>query len=503
MSTSKKIISLDFSSKNIKVGLVTDQLKLIATSFQPYTLINEDVDGFAKRFSIEEIWDKILLGMKTVLSSSKTDSKELMGISSCAQRMAVVFLDKDGNELYGGPNIDIRGIDSAYLIEDEFTEEELFNITGHLPSILFCLARLLWFKEEEEETYGKINKILMLDDSIIYRLTGTFCTDKTSASESQLFDVQKGEWSSEIIEAFKFENEWFPPIMDSGTIVGELKEEISKKIGLERNHLPVIKSGGDTQATLLGMGAIEEGNIGLSLGTTAPLHLVVDKPILDAECNHWLMHHSIKNKWIIEANAGNTGTVYDWYKDCFLRELTNDPDALIETHLRTMDLTDDSTFAFLGPELMRIKDQTSIKRGVFLFQAPVMVAETFTKLPNFTKAVMDNIGFGILESHQALKKFSSAKIETFCAGGLSHSTEFCKLLANILNTELKVPKIRDSAFIGTAINTLVALDRYKNEREVVDKLIEHERFPINLELADKYQTIYKEWKRLNEKISEF
>ena len=72
--------------------------------------------------------------------------------------MASVFLDKKGQVIYGGPNIDIRGIDSAYLIENEFIERDLFDITGHCPSFLFCLARLLWFREEEEEIYNKISK---------------------------------------------------------------------------------------------------------------------------------------------------------------------------------------------------------------------------------------------------------------------------------------------------------------------------------------------------------
>ena len=67
-----------------------------------------------------------------------------------------VFLDKQGEVIYGGPNTDVRGIDSVYLIEDEFSEEELFKITGHSPSILFCLARLLWFQEDRFQTNSSL-----------------------------------------------------------------------------------------------------------------------------------------------------------------------------------------------------------------------------------------------------------------------------------------------------------------------------------------------------------
>lgn len=503
MTNSGKIISIDISSKNVKVGLISEDLKLISREYREYKLINEDVDGFAKRFNMEELWENTVLGIKKVLKSSHINPNEIMGISTCAQRMAVVFMDKDGELIYGGPNIDVRGIDSAYLIEDEFSDEDLFKITGHIPSMLFCLARLLWFQEEEEETYEKIGKVLMLDDWMVYRLTGKYCTDRTSASDSQIFDVRKGKWSTEIINAFNLDPDWFPAIIDSGTIVGELTDEVLKILDIGNQNIPIIKSGGDTQATLIGMGAIEKGNIGLSLGTTAPIHLIVEKPILDPEYNHWLMHHSVKEKWMLEANAGNTGTVYDWYKDCYLKGLTDDPDALVEEHLKNTDPADDSTFAFLGPELINIKEQTSIKRGVFVFQAPVIVAEEFTKLPNFTKAVIDNIGFGILENYNTLKNFTSSEIETFCAGGLSNSVEFCKTLANILNTEIKVPKIRDSAFIGAAMNVLIGLNRYKNEKAILNDLIEHDIYSVDENIAKKYETIYKEWKYLNDKISDF
>ena len=135
------ILTIDISSTSIKVGLVTEQLKIKIFNTQELKIYNDDLDGFAKRFNMNDLWKKVINGISFVLSRFK--NKNIIGLSTCTQRIASVFLDEKGNALYGGPNIDIRGIDSAYLVDDAFSESDLFEITKHSPSLLFCLARLL------------------------------------------------------------------------------------------------------------------------------------------------------------------------------------------------------------------------------------------------------------------------------------------------------------------------------------------------------------------------
>ena len=177
------IIALDVSSTNIKVALLSGDLKPVLNISRPVKVYNEDVDGFARSFDMGEIWLQIQVAINQIIQKRKTEKINIIGISTCAQRIAAVFVDKKGEAIYGGPNSDIRGIDSAYLVDDEFSEKELFEITGHSPTLIFPLARLLWFKEEEEELYNKIHKVLTLDDWLVYKLSGEFCTDLSSASE--------------------------------------------------------------------------------------------------------------------------------------------------------------------------------------------------------------------------------------------------------------------------------------------------------------------------------
>ena len=494
------IIVIDVSSNSVKVGLVSEDLKLIHSNSHRIKIFNEDLDGFAKRFDIEDLWNKLILGVNEAISKISNQNSKVIGISTCAQRMASVFLDKKGQVIYGGPNIDIRGIDSAYLIENEFIERDLFDITGHCPSFLFCLARLLWFREEEEQTYNKIRKVLALDDWLVYQLTGIYVSDFSAAAESQLLDIKKREWSSEIIQAFDFNPDFFPDLVESGTVVGQLKLEMAKKFNLNQGTIPVVKSGGDTQATLLGMGAIEQGDIGFCLGTTAPIDLVLNKPLIDPSCNYWTSCHSLKGKWLLEGHAGNTGASYNWFKQCFLSNSNDNPDLLMDTYLKKSSPGALSTYAYLGPENMNIKNQTSMKRGIFAFQPPMMVSDELPNIEDFARSILENIAFGLYENYEALKSFVDFDTRPFCAGGMSKSKEFNQLLANILDSELLVPSIKESSFIGVAMNVLKALNVYSDYKPMVKDLITYEKIKNDHSISEIYKSVYIEWKNLKNKV---
>ncbi|MFX1317491.1 MAG: FGGY-family carbohydrate kinase [Promethearchaeota archaeon] len=496
------ILIVDISSNSVKVALVSENLTLNSLITQPYKIINEDIDGLAKRFDMNELWNKVLTGIQLLLQNYKSKEFNIIGISTCAQRIATVFLDNSGREIYGGPNTDVRGIDTGYIIDDEFTEKELFEITGHSPSLLFCLARLLWFKEEDEENYNKIDKVLMLDDWLIYQFSGQLCTDLSSAAESQLIDIKKGEWSTEIIQTFDFNPEFFPKIVESGSIIGDLKTDLINRFNLKQKEIPIIKTGGDTQASLLGMGAIEEGDIGINLGTTSPLQLVVNKPIIDPYCNYWTSCHSLNNKWLIEAHAGNTGAAYNWFKETFLKDITDDMDVLIESYLRKTEPAAFSTYAYLGPERMNIKNQTSLKRGVFIFPPPSMLSEKLPKIEDFARSVIENIAFGIYENHQVLNSLTDFETKTYCAGGMAKSNEFCNILANVMNTEITSPYIKESSFIGIALNVLKGLEYYPDYRSIITKFIKFVSFNPTSSISQNYKNIYNQWKYFKQKIDD-
>lgn len=494
MSDENGILCIDVSSIKIKTAIVKENCGIVAIDEDNFFFKNDDIEGFAKSFDSDEIWRKLVKSIKNVLKKSKINPRNIIGITSCAQRIACVFITKEGKVIYAGPNCDARGIDSQYLIDDVFEDEELFNITGHSPPLIFPLARLLWFQEEAEDLFNKIDKVLLFDDWLVFKLTGIYCTDPTSASDSLIFDVVKNKWSDKIIDAFDFNRDLFPEIIQVTDIAGDLKPELANKFEISTT-IPVIKTGADTQANLIGTACIYDNQIGITTGTTTPLYIVLNSPLFDPKFNMWTSRHAIKEKWLIESNTGMTGKIYDWYKNSFLNGLSNDLNSLAEKYLQETEPGANSTLAFLGPDRMDIKNQTNIKPGIFILPTPGSISEILSDRKNFLRAIFENIGFGILENLNQILNFEHKHNEILCSGGMANSEIFIHILSNILNKELTVPNIKESAFIGEAINVLIGLDYYNDYKKAINQLIKLNKINPDEKIVKKYENIYRRWSR--------
>ena len=501
MTEESGILCIDLSSQKIKTAIVKQNCEIIASTEQRYYFKNDDDVGFAKSYDPDDVWSKVINGVQNVIKKSKLNPANIIGITSCAQRLACVFLSKEGEELYAGPNCDARGVDSQYLIDDEMEEDELFEITGHNLLPMVPLTRLMWFLDEEEEIFEQIGKMLSLDDWIVYKLTNKFCTDPSSAADSFVFDITKNKWSDKIIDTLDLDRDLFPEIIQVGDIAGELTSVAADKLGLLKST-PFIKTGADTQASLIGARCISTGNVGIAMGTTAPLYMVLDSPKIDPKQNVWTTCHAIKDKWLLESNTGFTGQVYDWYKDKFLDGLSNDLNSLVETYINETEPGANSTLAYLGPERMNFKEETNIKPGVFVLPTPGSISEILSDRQNFMRAILENIGFGILENLNQILDFEPNYDKIYCCGGMANLKSFNQMLSNILNKEISIPEIKESSFIGEAITVLIGLGHYKDYESASKELINVSQIIPDDSISSKYESIYKRWSRLKEHIDQ-
>lgn len=496
----ESILCIDLSSQKIKTAILNEKCEIQATTEQRYFYKNDDSEGFAKSYDAKNIWSELSSAIKEVMKKSKIDPQNIIGITSCAQRLACVFLSKDNEEIYAGPNCDARGVDSQYLIDDEFEdEEEIFKITGHNILPMVPLARLLWFQEEEEDLYQQIGKMLSLDDWIVYKLTNNFCADPSSASDSLMFDITKLKWSDKIIDVLDINREILPEIIQVSDIAGELTSQVANNLGLIKGT-PIIKTGADTQASLIGASCVNDGNIGIVMGTTAPLYMVLDSPQIDPDLNVWTTCHAIKNKWLYESNTGFTGQIYDWYKTSFLDGLSDDVNSLAAEYLKETEPGANSTLAFLGPEKMNFKEEVNIKPGVFVLPTPGSISEILSDRKNFMRAILENIGFGILENLMQILDLKSNDNRVYCCGGMANLISFNEILSNILNRDLFIPNIKESSFIGETINVLVGLQHYSEIKDAANDLIKVTKIEPTDDIVKKYKAIFQRWSRVKEHI---
>ena len=109
-------------------------------------------------------------------------------------------------------------------------------------------------------------KVLFVPDALSWMLTGEAVCEYTIASTSQMLDPRTGDLSEKLIESVGMKRGQFGRMVQPGTQIGVLTEEVQKITGL--GAVPVIAvAGHDTGAAVAAVPAKDEQFAYLSSGT--------------------------------------------------------------------------------------------------------------------------------------------------------------------------------------------------------------------------------------------
>ncbi len=140
----------------------------------------------------------------------------------------------------------------------------------------------MWVKKHEPEIFAQTAKMLNAKDYINYRLCGTIATDPSDASGTNAYDLNRWQWSEEIIEAAELDLSLFPEVRSSIDVIGEITNEAARETGLLAGT-PVICGGGDGSCAGVGVGCVAPGTAYNYLGSSSWVALTVEKPIVDEQ----------------------------------------------------------------------------------------------------------------------------------------------------------------------------------------------------------------------------
>lgn len=188
------------------------------------------------------------------------------------------------------------------LVDEAFKtmpKEKLYGITGIQFMELNTLFQLIALKKYRPWMLERADKMLFMPDLFGYMLTGKMCAEYSIASTSQLIDLDKRTWSKEILDAFGIKESVFAPLVQPGTVLGELSKEVCEECGVD--PVPVISvCGHDTQSAITSV-PCEDGDFAfLSSGTWSLFGTELDKPIV----NETSMNINITNEGGFDGSTG-------------------------------------------------------------------------------------------------------------------------------------------------------------------------------------------------------
>jgi len=210
------------------------------------------------------------------------------------------ILDRRG-DLLANP-VHYRDTRTAGSFDEVFeivSREDLWSRTGIQFLELNTLFQLHALKKRSPEVLETGARLLLMADLIAYLLGARPVAEVTLASTSHLLDARTRQWSAETLDALGLPPEIFPEVVDSGTVVGELDDEVCREAGLESAPPIIAAASHDTAAAVAAVPATQSGSWAfLSSGTWSLLGVETDRPILSSEA----LEHGFTN----EAGVGGT-----------------------------------------------------------------------------------------------------------------------------------------------------------------------------------------------------
>ncbi len=158
--------------------------------------------------------------------------------------------------------------------------ERVYALTGIQFMQFNSLFQLFALKRARSPQLAAAADLLFMPDSFHYLFTGEKKTDFTFATTSQLFNPVKRAWESELFEGLGITEGIMQDVVDPGTPIGMLSEQIAAETGIE--PIPVIAAAThDTGSAVAAVPAAGDGWAYISSGTWSLMGVELPRPVIN------------------------------------------------------------------------------------------------------------------------------------------------------------------------------------------------------------------------------
>ena len=424
---------------------------------------------------------------KTIINSCKDASinpNQIEAITSSSMREGIVLYDKFDKEIWAVANVDARADKEVRHLKESFDgiEERFYNISGQTFA-LGALPRVLWLKNNRPNIYQKVAKISMLSDWILYKLSNIIVSEPSNAGTSGIFSLKRRNWETKQAKEVGLKDNIFPPIYESGEVVGNIASNIVDELGLA-SSCKIVMGGGDVQLGSLGLGLINIGDsailggsfwqqiVNIDANTTPPSNM-------DIRVNP----HVVVSQSQAEGITFFSGLIMRWFRDVF-----GNGKSYTQLEMMAKDIP-------IGSNGILPIFSDSMKYGKWYHASPsflnLNIDPTICNVGSMFRSLQENAAIVSKINLEKIEHFSKISNDTIIfAAGASKSKFWSQMLSDVLAKKVKVPVVKEATALGGAIYCAVAVGAYNTIEDAVKIMVKYENeFVPNMDNHKEYQKI--------------
>jgi L-fuculokinase len=348
-------------------------------------------------------------------------------------------------------------------IRKYFDPEWLFKKTGLQSYHFNTIHKLIWLRENRPDVLDDMDHYVMMPSLILYKLTGQFVTDTTMAGTSMLTDLKKRCFSDEILQPLGLDKSVFPPLVEPGTIVGQVTSTAAESLGIV-SGVPVVAAGHDTQFAIVGSGAGINQPV-LSSGTWEVLMVrsnaeslrIPEKKsgiTIELDCREGLVNPGVQ--WVASG-------VLEWVGRMLYSDIPEAGSKYAAMIREASEVPPGSDGVTMIPELFP---------GGYSGKIGSINGFTHeTRRAHLYRAALEALSFYARNGLEKLQQAGNYKAENvICVGGGSKNKLWNQIRADVLGIPVKALDMKETTALGAALVAFVASGIYKNTEEAFQAL---------------------------------
>ena len=496
------LLGIDAGTTSVKAGLFTPDGRCLGIERQEYQLETPGVER--AQLDPNLYWQACINTVRKVLTHKHQPEDQVIALAVSSQGETLVSLDKDGLPVY--PAIvwlDNRAVSQAQYLSQQF-QEKVYQHTG-IPEIVptWTACKILWLKENEPDAFAQADKFLLVQDYLIYKLTGRYFTDGSIACTTMNFDIVQNKWWGEMLYAIGVKESQLPHIVLPGTNVSKLNSQAARDLGLEETTM-VVTGGMDQSVGAIGAGNYKSSVISETTGGCLALQVTIDEPFMDKKQLIPVYFHSVPGKYLLVPVSPTGGIALKWFRDQFgqteveqAKKLNKDSYDLLTALAESAPAGSDGLIML--PHLMGAysPDVNPSARGAF-----VGFTLSHTR-SHFARATLEGVAFLLRRNLDALTAAGISIREIIATGGGSRSRFWNQIKANICNLPVISLENEETALQGDAILAGVAAGIYTSIEEGCQKMVVRKETFMPNQDAPSYQTLYSHYCDLDLGLSDY
>jgi len=314
MEKSDYLLAHDLGTTGDKATLFDAEGRLIRSAFAAYPTLYPR-PGWAEQ-DPEDWWQAVCKTTRQILAEVPDAASRMAGIGFSGMMNGCLLVDGAGCPLHLAMiHADVRSEAQCDRIAALAGSERAYRLTGNRLAPYFTLGKLAWLTELAPDTVAAARWCVQTKDFIQGRLTGTWgVTDRSDASLTGCFDMERGVWSAVMISAAGIQESLLPEVRHSTSIVGKVTEAAARETGL-RPGLPVVIGGGDGACATAGAGAVVAGDAYHYLGGTSWVAAVTDEYRPDPQRRLSVFCGLDPAQFVLYGTVQSAGSSVDWFRN--------------------------------------------------------------------------------------------------------------------------------------------------------------------------------------------